>query len=250
MNYKKVLSVLIIVLIFGAGGVAIYFYRNSIAGNKDLTEKENTKEKISIEDKKIIDQVKPFNIEITYPSVAGLDDFNKKAEDLVNNELFEFKKISLENDTAVKEIDPKSYADYPREYYLNISYDKGIVDENTISVVFNISNFTGGAHGANYFAPLNYDIKNKKEIKLADLFLNQKDYLQKISAYCISELTKQMTTSGAIDMSNTSWLDEGAGPKEENFSVFLIDQNSITFYFPQYQVAAYAAGDFKVTMPR
>ena len=248
MNIKKIISILIIILIFGAGGVAVYFYRDSISKNKPAD--DNQKTDISIEDKKITDNTKPFTIEITYPSVAGLDDFNKKGEDLVNNELFEFKKNSTANDVAVKEIDPESYAEFPREYYLSINYDKGLVNENTISVVFNISNFTGGAHGANYFSALNYDIKNKKEIKLAGLFSGQTDYLQKISTYCIDDLTKQMTTSGAIDMSNTLWLDEGAGPKEENFSVFLINQDGITFYFPQYQVAAYAAGDFKVTMPR
>lgn len=250
MNYKKLFSILIIILIFVAGGITIYSYRQSLGVDKNNPKTENQTQELNIEDKKITDQVKPFNIEITYPYIAGLDDFNKKAEDLVNNELFEFKKISLENDIAVKEIDPESYADYPREYYLNIGYDKGLVNENTISIVFNISNFTGGAHGANYFLALNWDKKNNKEIKLADLFSGQTDYLQKISTYCISELTKQMTTSGAIDMSNTSWLDQGAGPKEENFSVFLINSDSITFYFPQYQVAAYAAGDFKVTMPK
>ena len=231
-----------------AGAIAVYFYRQSVVGNKESVEKEDSKEQIVIEDKKITDNTKPFTIEITYPSVAGLDEFNKKAEDLVNNELFEFKKISLENDTAVKEIDLESYNAYPREYYLNIGYDKGLINENTISVVFNISNFTGGAHGANYFLALNYDVKNEKEIKLADLFSGQTDYLQRISDYCSADLKKQL--SDRTEGQDQGWIDEGAGPKEENFSVFLIDQNSITFYFPQYQVAAYAVGDFKVTMPK
>jgi hypothetical protein len=60
-----------------------------------------------------------------------------------------------------------------------------------------------------------------------------------------------MTESGAIEMSNADWLKQGAGPEEENYSVFLINpDNSITFYFGDYQVAAYAAGNFKVIYPR
>ncbi|MCX6724297.1 MAG: RsiV family protein, partial [Candidatus Staskawiczbacteria bacterium] len=70
------------------------------------------------------------------------------------------------------------------------------------------------------------------------------------SDYCIKDLKNQMTENGAIDMSGDEWLKEGAGPKPENFSVFLINKNNITFYFGDYQVAAYAAGDFTVVMPR
>lgn len=234
------------------GGLSLYYYRNSIASN----EQETKQNQILIEDKKITDKEKPFSIEITYPYIFGLDDFNKKAENLANSTLAEFKKISLENDQAVKEIDPESYADYPREYYLSISYDKGLVDENIISIVFNISNFTGGAHGASYFSALNYDIKNKKDLALADLFLGQADYLQKISDFCINDLTKQMKERAGDEGAQGAWIQDGAGPNIDNYSVFLINpstgsgQATITFYFPQYQVAAYALGDFKVIYPR
>jgi hypothetical protein len=262
METKKILLIAVVITIFIAGFLIVYYYRDSILNRLQKQEGITQNQTIILEDKIITDTEKPFDITIKYPYVSGLDDFNKKSEEIINKELSAFKKISLENDQAIKEIDPESYEAYPREYYLNIEYDKGVINNEIISTVFNISNFTGGAHGANYFIALNYNIKNKKEIKLTDLFPEQPDYLQKISEFCTENLKQQIKERTGND--GGAWLDSGAGPNEENFSIFLInpsgeatedprqnrDKDTITFYFPQYQVAAYALGNFKVVMPR
>jgi len=209
---------------------------------------------IKIQDVKTVYTEKPLKIDITYPQIVGMDDFNAKVKAIIDKEFNSFKENSLANDAAIKQIDPESYAKFPREYELNISYKTGEVDQNIISLIFEEYNFEGGAHGSTIFIPLNYNVNpptgGKTEIKLADLFSEQADYLKKISDFCIANLTKQMTASGAIDMSDSSWINNGAGPKEENYSIFLINKDSIVFYFPQYQVAAYAAGDFQVAYPR
>jgi hypothetical protein len=204
---------------------------------------------ITVHDEKVTYNISPLNIAITYPQIQGLDDFNQKAKAIIDKEFNDFKTNSLANDASVKEVDPISYAKYPREYELDIGYDKGEIDENIVSVVFSIYNFEGGAHGASYFVPLNYNPKTKQDIKLSDLFLGQADYLQKISDFCIADLTKQLTKAlGSLD---GTYLKDGAGPNADNFQYFLINpNNTITFYFPQYQVAYGAAGDFKVVYPR
>jgi len=202
-----------------------------------------------IQDKKITDSTKPFKINVVYPQINGQDDFNKKAEAIITKEISDFKENSLDNDVAVKKIDPVGYAKYPREYELDIGYDKGEVDNNIVSVVFSVYNFEGGAHGNSYFITLNYNVKNKQEVKLTDLFPADAGLLQKISDYCVKDLTKQIIAKlGSTD--GTS-IQDGAGPNADNFQFFLINpNNTITFYFPQYQVAYGAAGDFKVVMPR
>ena len=249
MDYKKVAVLIIIVVVLVGGGLSFYLYRNSVL-NKSAKSVDNIQEtlnSVEIKDKKIADN-------ITYPYIAQADGFNKLTQDLVQKELDDFKTNSLENDEAVKKVDPESYAKYPREYTLNISYTTGEMDGSVTSVILNVENFEGGAHGATNFIPINYDVKNKKNIKLADLFTGQKDYLQKISDYCIEDLKKQIKEKTGDD--GGAWLEDGAGPFEENYSVFLINpstssgQATITFYFPQYQVAAYALGNFKVTYPR
>ena len=243
MNYKKLLSVIIILIILAVASLLIYQYRSSV-----LHVSQTAKQTLTVEDKKIVDNTKPFKIDIAYPQINGLPAFNKLVEDAVNKEISNFKKNSLDNDAAVKQIDPIDYAKYPREYDLNIGYDKGEIDENIVSVMLNVYNFEGGAHGASYFVPINFNVKNQQTIKLADLFPNQSDYLTKISAYCITDLTKQIITK--LGNTNGTYIQDGAGPAEENFQYFLINKDNLVFYFPQYQVAYGAAGDFKVVMPR
>jgi len=234
MNLKKII-IFIIILIGLAIACAVLLYSNKPT-------------LVIVQDKQITDSTKPFVIKISYPYISGLDDFNQKEKAIVDKEISDFKTNSLANDEAVKKVDPADYAKYPREYELDIGYDKGEIDNNIISIVFNVYNFEGGAHGASYFVPLNYNVKTKSEINLADLFPNQPDYLQKVSDYCTADLTKQLTKAlGSLD---GTYLQDGAGPKAENFQFFLINKNNLVFYFPQYQVAYGAAGDFKVTMPR
>ncbi|MDP3882811.1 MAG: RsiV family protein, partial [Candidatus Staskawiczbacteria bacterium] len=92
------------------------------------------------------------------------------------------------------------------------------------------------------------DLKNNKDIQLSDLFPGQPDYLQKISDFSIQNLAAQMQAK--IGGTDGAWIDQGANPSLENFSIFLINKDNIIFYFPEYQVAPYAAGSFQVTMPR
>jgi len=244
---------LTILIIAALACAAYYLYsKNVIAPTTSLQTPEEQPKKISITDKKITDNTKPFEIDITYPYIEGQDGFNNFVENIINSEVDSFKQISLENDAAVKEIDPESYAQFPRSYSLAISYDKGRLDDNMISAVINIYNFTGGAHGAAYFKAVNWDFRTNTEVKLSDIFSETPDYLQKISDYVKPILTAEIDKR--TEGQGSGWVDDGASAKEENFSVFLLsdayaDNPTITFYFTQYQVAAYALGDFKVAIP-
>jgi len=249
MNFKKVLAILIVVAVLIAGGFVIYLQRNAIFNTtqniKDSISSKQS-ESMAVKDKKITDNTAPFKIEINYPQITGQDEFNKIVKNTIDKEVSDFKTNSLENDNAVKTVDPVDYAKYPREYDLEIGYDKGIVDESVISVVLDIYSFEGGAHGANYSKSVNFNPKIKKEIKLTDLFPGNPDYLKTISDFAIKDLTKQIDAQ----MLDNLWLNTGAGPILDNYSVFLINKNDITFYIQQYQVAAGAAGPFKVVFPK
>jgi len=251
MSKTKKITISILAVFFVIALCAIFLYPRYVTSpeTSNTNQTTTTETAITAVDKQINYKESPFNIEITYPEIAGLDDFNQKARNIIDTEISNFKTNSLENDAAVKETDPVNYADYPREYDLIISYSKGEIDNETVSVVFNVYNFEGGAHGATYFIPLNYNINTKQIIKLADLFPGQSDYLQKISETCIKDLTTQISATMGEYM-DVSWISEGAGPKEENYSTFLINKDNIVFYFPQYQVAPYVAGDFRVVIPK
>jgi len=246
---KKQIAILSLAFIIVIS-VCIYFIFFRL-NKKAFTKTPNNQgqaQTLNVEDKKISDNTSPFKIDITYPEISGQDAFNSLVKNAVDTEISEFKTNSLENDNAVKETDPGTYAKYPREYDLTISYDKGQIDSDVASVVLDVYNFEGGAHGANYQIAINYDIKNKKQLTLADVFSGQENYLQKISDYCIQDLTSQITT--AAGNTEGTWIKDGASPIAGNFATFLINKDSITFYFPQYQVAYGALGGFKVVMPR
>lgn len=244
MQIKKLSTIIFVSVIIIFGIIYFIFFKTT----KTELFKNNQNQELAFQDKKIKSAEKPFNIDITYPEISGQDEFNGLAKNIVDAELSEFKNNSVENDKAVKEVDPESYAKYPREYDFIISYDRGQLDENIASVVFNVYKFEGGAHGASYQVPLNYNLKENKKILLADVFSGQESYAQKISDFCIQDLKKQITES--LGTTDGTWIKDGAGPIAENFGTFLINKESITFYFPQYQVAPGAFGGFKVVMPR
>lgn len=252
MEYKKIIAIIIVVLVLAGGGYIIYSQRDAIlnSAKKDSGQQENQPETKNyiVEEKTIKDATKPFNIDIRYPYIEGLDDFNAKVDSIVNSNISEFKSNSLENDNAVKQVDPESYAKYPRQYDINIGYSKGEIDGDVVSIIFEVYRFEGGAHGATNFIPLNYSPKNKKEIQLADMFPGQPNYIQKISDFCVPELKKQVTDR--LGSTDGAWIQDGADAKADNFSVFMIKNDSLVFFFQQYQIAPYAAGDFQVTMPR
>lgn len=244
MQKKKLLTIIFVFIIIVFGVAYFVFFKTP----KIESTQNNRGQELSFQDKKIEENQKPFKINITYPEISGKENFNKLAKEIVDAEISEFKKNSVENDNAVREVDPESYAKYPREYEIIISYDKGELDENIASVVFNIYKFEGGAHGATYQVPLNYNLKENKKILLADVFSGQENYAEKISEFCIKNLERQITESqGSTD---GTWIKDGAGPIAENFGTFLINKENITFYFPAYQVAPGAFGGFKVIMPK
>lgn len=242
------LIILGIVIILGS---AYFMYTQSSTTVKAPSSEAQINTDLKVEDKKITDDTKPFKIDITYPYIAGLDELNKNIQDTIDKQISEFKQYSLENDEAIKKIDPESYAKYPREYDLTIGYEKGQVNENVASVMLNVYSFVGGAHGSQSFTPFNYDIKNKKFLKISDMFAGQ-DAMQKISEYCAKDLEIQIGKIMADygTPTDTEWIKRGTEAKEDNYSRFLITDENIIIYFPQYQVAAYALGSFKVTVPK
>jgi hypothetical protein len=65
----------------------------------------------------------------------------------------------------------------------------------------------------------------------------------KISEICIADIQKQKRGNG---IEPDDWLNEGAGPKAENFRVFNITKEGLLITFITYQVGSYAEGPSEV----
>src|SRR3989344_1833603 len=119
--------------------------------------------------------------------------------------------------------------------------------EKLLSYQYDIYMDTGGAHPNGYFKTFVFD-KDGTEIKLADLFVPGSNYLDRLAATSLAQITKDLTDRLSAEASTTLFA-EGLAPKEDNFSNFVIDGDTLVLLFPPYQVAAYAAGSFEVRIP-
>jgi hypothetical protein len=129
-------------------------------------------------------------------------------------------------------------------------------DERYVSLVMHYGGYVGGAHGYQIVATFTYDKREQRELKITDLYTTP-EQLKEAVEEVRQKLRIQMGeapefSEGDID---GSWLAEGTDPaKPENFAAFTlasvpeIQGDHITFYFQQYQVAAYAFGMPTVSM--
>ncbi|MFA7201817.1 MAG: DUF3298 and DUF4163 domain-containing protein [Candidatus Paceibacterota bacterium] len=198
-------------------------------------------------------------IDIEYPMISGVSQaINDTIQEVLNTRIEEFKKIVAENEQAridtnknlpVSEQRPVRPDPSDYWYSLYIRYNTGIITNQTISVVFFVDEYSGGAHGNKSFIPFNYDIVQDRTITLADVFIHDARYLNRISEYVYRDIVTQITALDPSQEPLMDWIQRGTDPQIDNFLNFTLGENTITFYIPPYQVAAYALGDFQVTMP-
>jgi hypothetical protein len=196
-----------------------------------------------------------YEVDAEYPQLTGSTDpnfekFNQAARGLVLKKVAEFKKES-----AVPASEPSpDVANVPADESIgsdiSVGYRVALARDDLISVEFVISSyFAGTPHPNSSTAVVNFDLKNGKLLKLADLFLPGSKYLQKLSSYCIEALDKRAKEQGADGMLEDQWIERGAGPDLKNFNSWTITRKGIDITLDPYQVAAYAAGPQQVSVP-
>jgi hypothetical protein len=86
-------------------------------------------------------------------------------------------------------------------------------------------------------------------LKLGDLFKSDAKYLPAISAYCISDLSKQAKAKGPDGMLDDNSIKNGAAPTTKNYQSWIITKRGLGINFDAYQVGPYAAGPQYVLVP-
>jgi len=199
--------------------------------------------------KQIKDSNKKLNYQIDaqYPQFTGgtpanpnFEKFNQTVRAAVTKEVSEFKKAM-----APEEGEEPPPADSMGSD-LGIGYEITLAQDDLISVKFDVgSYYQGAAHPNSYTQVVNFDLRNGKPIKLADLFKPGAKYLQTISAFCIAELKKQSGEKGLLE----DQIQEGAGPNHKNYQNWTISKQGLGITFDSYQVGPYAAGPQFVLVP-
>jgi len=186
-----------------------------------------------------------YEIDAHYPQITGgsnpnFEKFNQVVRASVTKRVGGFR----------KDLAPKEGEEPPPEGSmgsdLGVSYQVMLAQDDLISVEFDIENYyQGAAHPNTFTEVVNYDLKNGKPLKLADLFKPGAKYLQAIANYCIADLKKQAKDKGLLDEE----IQNGAAPNAKNYQSWTITRKGLGINFDAYQVGPYAAGPQYVLVP-
>lgn len=186
-----------------------------------------------------------YEIDVEYPQITGSTNpaagkFNLQAKAIVSEELRSFR--AAMTDFADDEIETTTGSD------LGIGYTVALANDDFISIDFGIGGYyRGAAHPNSHSRVLNFDLKNGKQLKLADLFKPESRYLQAISDYSVKDLQKQSQSKD--NMLDDASIRSGAGPNAKNYQSWTVTKRGLGFNFDAYQVGPYAAGPQFVLVP-
>lgn len=191
-----------------------------------LPQKKGENTTLSFTNDSIITTTKAAEIKAYYP-VFDNQYADSVIKTLVNQQIEEFKETAGEEPISENWINE-----------LNIQFEVAQYNEHLVTVVFDQYCFTGGAHGNTQFVNAVMDLKQNRIRTLTDFF--QGNPLASIQTPVREQLKTQ------IDFND--FIEDGTATLKD-FEVFSLNDSTITFYFTPYQVAPYAYGSQKVSLP-
>jgi len=128
--------------------------------------------------------------------------------------------------------------EYYSGFWDTVSANIRRADAKYVSILFAESVYLGGAHGDYWCEGITFDTQTGEELTLDD-FVADKDGLTELIVSKLENITDGMLDEGWDDLAR-----EYINGEIE----FVVEPYGITFYFPPYSIAPYAAGDFMVTV--
>jgi hypothetical protein len=193
-----------------------------------------------------------YEVDVAYPQLTGSVDpnfekFNQSARSLALKKVADFK-VEM-----TPEADDEPLPDLPGENLgsdIGMSYEVRLAQDDLISIEFTVSSYSAGAaHPNSYTEVLNFDLKNGRPLKLADLFQPGAKYVPTLSRVSIEELKKQAKVAGAEAMLDDDWIQKGAAADATNYDNWTITKQGLEITFDPYQVGPYAAGPQHAVVP-
>lgn len=249
---KKILLLIALLILLSSG---LYFSYETFNGPLSIKEIKDSPFSILLKNEKetFTENTDWYEAKIEYPKQ------NQKVRDQILKMWADFA-----TETEIKKY--TNLADAKQGLQINVEglrysfiaeYKIATSTSNTISYVYTIYNFTGGAHGSANIIAITED--EKQEIVSVEKIL-QLASLAKIAKLAEADLKKQkfqrLKESGMPEkeilamQKNDTFLAEGVKPTRENYSVAWYEGDDIVISFGQYQVASYAEGMFEVRIPK
>lgn len=182
-----------------------------------------------------------YHADLNIPIFKGQDELNllvsKKIGEWFNQ--FESEVLSIEN----------AYQDEKPMFAFYSDWEKTMDSKSITSFLLTAYSYTGGANGEDKLYAFNWNKKTKKIIALDEIlkeivFPATEETLAKVCETQLRSMLEAQENSSLDEM-----IQEGTKPLENNFQVFTISKEGVTFYFNKYQVAPGALGIQKVFVP-
>jgi Protein of unknown function (DUF3298) len=141
---------------------------------------------------------------------------------------------------------------------LAMSHSVALFTPEVLSLEFQLASYySGAAHPNTQTRTLNFRLHPSFELNLRDIFKESSNYLDVLSRYCITDLSKQKAQrwydpkqqTEQMEDQQDNWILSGAGPEYRNFECFSLMKNGMVIHFDPYSVGSHAEGKYEVFIP-
>jgi hypothetical protein len=175
-------------------------------------------------------------IVIKVPQIQGMKNEAKQKE--INEKFIQRGKV-LEEETRKTEEGLKGLEGMELHAEGIMNFEVKWTSENVLSILIDQYVYSGGAHGISVKMPFNYDLKQDKELTLADVFADA-NYVQELSAIVKENVAKS-------ELKNYMFEDfKQIKPNEK----FYLTKDHVVLVFDMYEYTAGAAGSPEVKMAK
>ena len=178
----------------------------------------------------ILESTDNYDLKIDYPDVENKE-IKKKIDEYVKKQKDDF----LNNVKVVEDIEQPKY-----DFNLSVNVN----DYKDITHVYMLTfAYTGGAHYTRDDTSLYYDNKTKEFVDLKYFFKDEESFkkLSSIAYYYILKLEDKTF--------DELWVKRGTDPTIDNYRHFNFKDEGLEILFPPYQIASWADGEIKITIP-
>ena len=178
----------------------------------------------------ILESTDNYDLKIDYPDVE-----NKKIKKKIDEYVKKQKDNFLNN---VKEVEDLEQPKYDFNLSVNVNDYKDITHVYMLTYAY-----TGGAHYTRDDTSLYYDNKTKDFVDLKYFFKDDEAFkkLSSIAYYYILKLEDKTF--------DELWVKRGTDPTIDNYRHFNFKDEGLEILFPPYQIASWADGEIKITIP-
>lgn len=178
----------------------------------------------------ILESTDNYDLKIDYPDVE-----NKKIKQKIDEYVKKQKADFLNN---VKEVEDIKRPKYDFNLSVNVNDYKNITHVYMLTFAY-----TGGAHYTRDDTSLYYDNKAKEFVDLKYFFKDEESFkkLSSIVYYYVLKLEDKTF--------DELWVKKGTKPTIDNYRHFNLKDEGLEILFPPYQIASWADGEIKITIP-